>query len=92
MVGAAVQAVAKDDILDDISIAMFSVGNRPTRAIAAQAALRGRVIDEASIADAQNALGDDLDPPDDPQFPASMRLHLARVLLGRILANLKAAA
>ncbi|NRB17036.1 MAG: FAD binding domain-containing protein [Rhodobacteraceae bacterium] len=92
MVGAAVQAVAKDGILQDISIALFSVGTRPTRAVAAQAALMGRVIDDASIADAKAALGDDLDPPDDLQFPATMRLHLARVLLGRILANLEAVA
>jgi aerobic carbon-monoxide dehydrogenase medium subunit len=92
MVGAAVQAASKDGILEDISIALFSVGNRPTRAVAAQEAMMGRVIDGASISDAQAALGDDLDPPDDLQFPASMRMHLARVLLGRILANLEAVA
>lgn len=92
MVGAAVQAVIIGGIVNDISIALFSVGNRPMRAFAAQAALWGRVIDPASIADAQAALGNDLDPPDDPQFPASMRQHLARVLLGRILANLQVVA
>lgn len=89
MVGAAVQAEIVNGIVNDMSIAFFSVGNYPTRASAAQAALTGCAIDPASIARAQAALGDDLDPPDDPQFSAAMRQHLARVLLGRILANLK---
>lgn len=92
MVGGAVQAVASNGVLDDISIALFSVGNRPTRAVAAQAALAGRAIDDVSIAAAQAALGDDLAPSDEQNFPASMRMHLARVLLGRILANLETVA
>lgn len=89
MVGVAVQAVARDAVHEDFSVALFSVGNRPTRAVAVQAALSGRVLDAAAIADAQAALGDDLDPPDDLQFPATQRIHLARVLLGRVLANLE---
>ena len=89
MVGAAVQATASGDILNDVSIALFSVGNRPTRAVCAQQVLNGRRVDAAAIADAQAALADDLDPTDDPQFPARMRMHLARVLLGRVLAKLE---
>ncbi|WP_373049803.1 FAD binding domain-containing protein [Thalassovita aquimarina] len=92
MVGAAVQAVTTDGVADDVSIALFSVGDRPTRAVSAQAVLTGSPIDGAAIAEAQAALCDDLDPLDDPQFPAHMRLHLARVLLGRILTNLKVVA
>lgn len=92
MVGAAVQAVITDGIADHVSIALFSVGDRPTRAVSTEAALNGRVIDKASIAAAQAALSDDLSPTDDPQFPAHMRVHLARVLLGRVLSNLKVVA
>ncbi|AML51823.1 FAD binding domain-containing protein [Falsihalocynthiibacter arcticus] len=92
MVGVAVQVVSVENTMTDVSIALFSVGNKPTRAVGAQAALIGRALDGASISAAQAALGDDLDPSDDPQFPASMRVHLARVLLGRVLANLKAVA
>ena len=92
MVGAAVQAVITDGIADHVSIALFSVGDRPTRAVSSEAALNGRVIDKASIAAAQAALSDDLSPTDDPQFPAHMRVHLARVLLGRVLSNLKVVA
>jgi aerobic carbon-monoxide dehydrogenase medium subunit len=92
MVGAAVQAVITDGFADHVSIALFSVGDRPTRAVSAEAALNGRVIDKVSIAAAQVALSDDLSPTDDPQFPARMRVHLARVLLGRVLSNLKVVA
>lgn len=91
MVGTAVQAVMAKGLVADISIALFSVGNRPTRAASVQTTLIGRAMDATAITDAQAALVDDLDPPDDPQFPASMRLHLARVLLGRVLSNLEAA-
>ncbi|WP_322867261.1 xanthine dehydrogenase family protein subunit M [Aquicoccus sp. G2-2] len=92
MVGAAVQAVAIDGVIEAISIALFSVGERPTPALQAAKALRGGKIDTAGITAAKEALSEDLDPPDDPQFPASARVHLARVLLGRILANLEASA
>jgi carbon-monoxide dehydrogenase medium subunit len=37
---------------------------------------------------AQAALADDLAPPDDEHTPASMRIHLARVLLGRLLGRI----
>lgn len=92
MVGAAVQAVMTDSIVTDMSISLFSVGDRPTRAESAELALQGRVVDKASIAAAQAAISDDLSPTDDPQFPAHMRVHLARVLLGRVLSNLKVVA
>jgi carbon-monoxide dehydrogenase medium subunit len=37
---------------------------------------------------AQAALTNDLSPPDDEHTPASMRIHLARVLLGRLLGRI----
>lgn len=91
MVGAAVQATASGDVLQNVSIALFSVGNKPMRAVAAQEVLNGRALDAAAIADAQAALAENLAPSDDPQFPATMRMHLARVVLGRVLNNLESA-
>lgn len=88
MVGAAVQAVIAKGRMDDISIAFFSVGLRPTRATAAEAALRGGAVDADTIKAAQQALAEDLEPDDQPDMPASMRMHLARVLLGRLLGRL----
>ncbi|KEQ02823.1 FAD binding domain-containing protein [Pseudorhizobium pelagicum] len=88
IVGAAIQAVMADQRLSDISIAFLAVGDRPIRAAKAEAALRGGALDGATIAAAQAALEGDLDLEDLPQMPASMRLHLARVLLGRVLGRL----
>lgn len=89
MVGAAIYAVMSDDRCDDISIAFFSVGLKPERAASAEAALRGSGLNPETIKAAQAALSDDLDPDDQPDMPSSMRMHLARVLLGRLLGRLK---
>ena len=51
----------------------------------AEADLTGRPLDETAIRQAQAALTEDLEPADDEHVPAAMRLHLARVLLGRLL-------
>ena len=46
------------------------------------------VVGESAIVAAQAALSDDLAPPDDEHTPAAMRIHLARVLLGRLLGRI----
>ena len=92
MVGVAVHGILEADRLSDISVAFFSVGNKPTRASAVEAALNGNAVNPAVISSAQQALDQDLDPPDDPQLPATARKHMARVLLGRTLTKLGAAA
>ena len=89
MVGAGLQAVMNVGCVDDISIAFFSVGLKPVRAASAEVVLRGTNLDAAVIASAQAALADDLDPDDQPDMPASMRMHLARVVMGRLLGKLK---
>lgn len=89
MVGAGVQACMDGNRFSDVSIAFFSVGARPTRAASAEAALRGNSLDQDSIKLAQDALADDLELDDEPGMSAAMRLHLARVLIGRLLASLE---
>lgn len=89
MVGAALQASMDGDRCNNISIVFFSVGSRPTRAAGAEAVLRGNGLEAETIKAAQSALADDLQLEDEPQMSASMRLHLARVLLGRLLGGLK---
>ena len=71
-----------------LSLAYFAVGDHATLATKAAAALTGRAITLAAIAEAQAALSQDLDPHDDPQATAAMRLHLARVLLVRAVPKL----
>jgi carbon-monoxide dehydrogenase medium subunit len=50
--------------------------------------LIGSSLDAERIAAAQAALEGDLAPPDSDEVPPAMRLHLARVLLGRLLGRL----
>jgi carbon-monoxide dehydrogenase medium subunit len=66
-------------------LAYFGVGNGPVLAKAAAAALAGRPLDATAIAAAQDALAQDLDPPDDLHGPGAMKRHLARVLTARAL-------
>jgi carbon-monoxide dehydrogenase medium subunit len=53
-----------------------------------EATLIGARLDAERIAAAQGALEGDLAPPDSDEVPPAMRLHLARVLLGRLLGRL----
>ena len=88
MVGAGIQASLEGGRVEDISIAFFAVGSKPTRTANVEAALSDRMLDAVAIKAAQAALADDLEPDDQPHMSAAMRLHLARVLLGRLLGSL----
>jgi carbon-monoxide dehydrogenase medium subunit len=48
----------------------------------------GARLDAGRIAAAQAALADNLEPTEDVNVPKQVRLHLARVLLGRLLGRL----
>ncbi|WP_225028157.1 FAD binding domain-containing protein [Xinfangfangia pollutisoli] len=85
MVGAAVRLVPKAGVIGTADIVFHSVGLTPMRAVAAEAALIGQALDAATIAAACAAVAQDLQPGDDPVLPAATRLHLAGVLLGRLL-------
>lgn len=88
MVGAAVWLVEAEGVTAEARICFHSVGATPMRASHAEDALRGLALDGDAIAAAQAVLGNDLDPADDVTLPGATRLHLARVLLGRILHRL----
>jgi carbon-monoxide dehydrogenase medium subunit len=68
-------------------LVFFGVGAGPVLAAGAGAALAGRALDGGSVAAAQAALAEDLDPPGDMHGPPEMKRHLARVLLQRVLAG-----
>ncbi len=95
LVGLAVHArpIPRRTCFAAVSPAFFSVASRPVLARTA-----ARVLMDESLADtdrlrlAQQALAADLDPPDDPQASSAMRLHLAGVLLGRVVAQLQGGA
>jgi carbon-monoxide dehydrogenase medium subunit len=87
ILGLAAQAIVEGDALADLRLAFFAVGNRPVLARAATK-LVGRALTPGVVADACGALSEELDPHDDQQASASMRRHLAKVLLGRCMAAL----
>lgn len=92
LVGCGIVASIEDGLISGIRMAFFAVGNIPTRARTAEAALVGSRLDAVNIAAAQAALVHDLAPPDSDEVPPPMRLHLARVLLGRLLGRIGEAA
>lgn len=87
LVGLAAQAVLQNEMLADLRLAFFAVGDRPVLAKAASRLVNVR-IDAAVLAEASTALGDELDPQDDQQASAAMRRHLARQLLTRCVRGL----
>jgi len=87
IVGLAAQALVEGDVLTDLRLAYFAVGDRPVLATAA-AKLLNVAVTPAVLAEASKALGDELDPQEDQQASVSMRRHLAKVLLARCVATL----
>jgi aerobic carbon-monoxide dehydrogenase medium subunit len=87
IVGLAAQAIVQSDILTDLRLAYFAVSDRPVLAKAATKLLNVAVT-SAMLSEASTALGDELDPQEDQQANASMRRHLAKVLLARCVAAL----
>jgi carbon-monoxide dehydrogenase medium subunit len=85
--GLATQAIVAGGIFTDLRLAFFAVGDRPVLAGAANklvnVAMTPAVFSEASM-----VLGKELDPQEDQQASASMRRHLAKVLLARCVSAL----
>ncbi|QWG17178.1 xanthine dehydrogenase family protein subunit M [Bradyrhizobium sediminis] len=85
--GLAAQAVVEGDLFADLRLAFFAVGNRPVLAKAATK-LVNIAITPAVLSAALAALSQELDPQSDLQASASMRRHLAGVLLTRCVGTL----
>jgi aerobic carbon-monoxide dehydrogenase medium subunit len=92
IVGLAAQGQMQGGTLQAIRLGYFSVGTRATLASAAAAALVRRPLDATVIEAAAEALATDLTPHDDLQASAATRLHLARVLLRRVVGEMADAA
>ena len=87
IVGLAAQAILAGDRFADLRLVFFAVGDRPVQAMAANK-LVNVTITPAALTDASMALGEQLDPQGDQQASASMRRHLARVLMARCVSAL----
>lgn len=89
IVGVALTAAA-GAALDDARIVFFAVADRPVRATAAEALVAGLPAGMEAGERAAAALGADLVTEGDLNAPAAMKLHLARVMLRRAIADLAA--
>lgn len=90
IVGIVVQGRVDGGNFDDMRLGFFGAGDQPILAKSASAALNGQPNNEDTIKKAQDALDADLDPMPDLNGPAEMKMHLARVLTKRALAELAA--
>jgi len=78
--------------LDDARIVFFGVADRPFRATAAEAAVAGLPAGAEAGEQAAAALASELVPEGDLNAPPAMKLHLAKILLRRAVADLAAEA
>ena len=74
-----------DGTCDDVRIGLTHMSATPLRATAAENALRGGQLDEASIAAAAEQAAEGTDPPGDLNATPDYKRHLARVLTRRAL-------
>jgi carbon-monoxide dehydrogenase medium subunit len=72
-------------------LAYLAMGDGPVLAHAAMQALHGNALNEQTLLQAQQALAQDLQPHGDLQADAATKIHLARVLLGRALHEIRSA-
>lgn len=90
IVGVAAHAKVDGDRLSDLRLAFFGIDAKPVLATHAARELEGQHVSATVLALAADALGEDLDPPDDLNGSGNTKLHLARVLLSRTLAAIVA--
>ena len=89
LVGLGIALTQDDGVISAARLAFLSVGPSPVRGRNAEAALVGQALDAEAIAAAQAALGNDLAPDDDVNLSGAARLHMARVLMGRLLRKIR---
>jgi len=86
MVGVAAHGSTKGGKFSDMRVAFFGVGDKAQRAAGFEKALEG----QSGVDGALAKLDGDLDPRADLHASAAMKLHLAKVLAGRVLKELVA--
>ncbi len=83
--GVACAAEIDGDTISSARLVYFASEDRPTLATNAVTAITNKVWSEGSRASVLDALGDDLDPMENLQGSSEFKLHLQRVLTGRVL-------
>ncbi len=89
MVGLAALMEIERGVVARSRLAFLAMGDRPMLAANAMAALQGRAPDATAVRAAQDVLAKDLEPSGDLQADPATKMHLARVLLGRAIEQLR---
>ena len=87
IVGLAAQAAVENRRLTDFRPVFFGVADTPVR-VKAAAMLINKDVTPNALSESLQALGNELDPPEDQQASGPMRRHLTKVLLARSVAAL----
>ena len=88
MIGIAVQGTIKAGIFSNMRLAFFGAGDRPLMAQKAIGILEGEKYTKEITNAVEESLSFDLDPLNDLNGPASMKMHLARVIVSRALSEI----
>ena len=92
MVGVAAHGSAQGKKFSDLRVVFFGVGDRPQRAAQFERALDGQPAAAKTIDAALQKLDADLSPRADLHGSAATKLHLAKVLAGRVLKTMEGVA
>ena len=88
VLGVAAAVKRSGDVVEDARIVLGAVASRPYRDAAAEAALRGRRLDDATIAAAAEAAYKPAKPMDNTDFVLTWRKHMVRQYVTRALREL----
>jgi carbon-monoxide dehydrogenase medium subunit len=86
-VGAGAVVTVDDGQVDDLRVALAAVGDTTVRATSVESALVGEPATSEAVADAAEAVVDDIDPLDDISGSASYKASLAQTLTKRAVAS-----
>lgn len=86
--GAAIVCDQAEPAVMGVRIAMFGVVDRPVLARRAMATIEDQALTDEAIDQAARTLTGELDPPEDPAYPADYRRNVASGLLARTLRRL----
>lgn len=90
IVGVAALATFSGGAISDLRLTFLGTGEKPTLATSTSQVFVNKGFSETSLKEAQDLLGTELEPSADLYSSAATKLHLARVLTGRIMKQLAA--
>lgn len=88
IVGVAASAQCSDEVLNDLRIVFFNIGNTPMRALGAETVMNGNAPTASLLEEARASLSEDIPPSGDLYTSPEVKMHLAGVLLGRAVTEL----